>query len=93
MERFEPRQAFARVARDSHRLEASDIFYYIGRFEEHETHTLDACHYLVKYWSQTEKRIGSIVAQPVVEEGSLTLTDFCQLVLPQDNTILRATAS
>ena len=36
-------------------------------------------------------RIG--LGQPKIEEGSLTLTDFCQLVLPQDNTILRATAS
>ena len=76
---------------DPTRLEATDIFYFIGRFEDHETHTIDACHYLVRYWSQSSKRVG--MQLPMVEEGSLTLTDFCQLVLPQDNTILRATAS
>ena len=51
LEQFEPRQAFARVAMDPHRLEASDIFHYIGRFEAHETHTIDACHFLIRYWS------------------------------------------
>ncbi len=35
MSKFEPRQAFERVARDRSRLEASDIFHYIDRFEEH----------------------------------------------------------
>ena len=38
------------------------------------------------------RRIG-LALPPAIEEGSLTLTDFCQLVLPHDNTILRATAS
>jgi hypothetical protein len=37
------------------------------------------------------KRVGLKPAS--VEEGSLNFIDFNQLVLPQDNTILRATAS
>lgn len=41
-----------------HRMEAPDIFNYIGRFEEHETHTIDACHLTVKYWNQSVKAIG-----------------------------------
>ena len=91
MDSFEPRQAFERVARDQHRMEARDIFYFVGRFEEPETHTIDACHYLIRYWCQTKQRIG--FKEPTAEEGSISLTDFCQLVLPHDNTILRATAS
>ena len=51
MDQFEPRQAFARVARDPYRLEATDIFHYIDRFEENGTHTMEACHLLVKYWN------------------------------------------
>ena len=58
MDAFEPRQAFARVARDPHRLEASDIYHYIGRFVDHDTHTMEACHFIVRYWSQSEQRIG-----------------------------------
>mmetsp|Transcript_42789 Transcript_42789/g.56515 ORF Transcript_42789/g.56515 Transcript_42789/m.56515 type:complete len:129 (+) Transcript_42789:98-484(+) len=50
---FEPRQAFERVARDRNRLEARDIFYYIDRFSEHETHTIEACHFVVRYWNQS----------------------------------------
>jgi len=91
MDEFEPRQAFARVARDPYRLEATDIFHYIDRFEENETHTMEACHLLVKYWNQSMKRVGLKPAS--LEEGSLSFIDFNQLVLPQDNTILRATAS
>lgn len=37
------------------------------------------------------KRVGLKPAS--IEEGSLSFIDFNQLVLPQDNTILRATAS
>jgi len=37
------------------------------------------------------KRVG--VKPPSIEEGSISLIDFSQLVLPHDNTILRATAS
>ena len=48
---FEPRQAFERVARDRERLEASDIFHFIDRFDEHQTVMMDSCHYLVRYWN------------------------------------------
>ena len=51
---FEPRQAFERVARDRNRLEARDIFHYIDRFSEFETHTIEACHYLIRYWNQNQ---------------------------------------
>ena len=91
MDNFEPRQAFERVARDQHRMEARDIFYFVGRLEESESHTIEACHYLIRYWCQSKQRIG--VKDPISEEGNITLTDFCQMVLPHDNTILRATAS
>lgn len=72
-------------------MEARDIFYYIDRFSEHQTHTVEACHYVVRYWNQSQVQIGLGPAK--IEEGSLMMGDFCQLVLPQDNTILRATAS
>lgn len=74
MDRFEPRQAFQRIGRDMHRMEAIDIFHYISRFEEHETHTIDACHFAVRYWNQSVKVIGLKMQQ--IEEGSLNLIDF-----------------
>ena len=53
MGQFEPRQAYERVARDRERLEASDIYHFIDRFEEHHDgqNTVQACHYLVRYWN------------------------------------------
>lgn len=91
MHEFEPRQAFERVARDRNRLEARDIFHYIDRFSNHETHTIEASHYLIRYWNQSQVQIG--LTRPKLEEGSLQMADFCQMVLPQDNSVLRAMAS
>ena len=88
---FEPRQAFQRVARDYQRMEASDIQQFIARFTDEEMYQTEACHYLVRYWNEHKSYTG--LGVPKKEEGYLSLTDFAALVLPQENEILRATAT
>ena len=72
-------------------MEASDIYQFIGRFNDNDLHTTDACHFLVRYWNEHIKRTG--IQKAVKEEGYLTLPDFAQMILPQENEILRATAT
>ena len=72
-------------------MEAPDIYQFIGRFTDNDLHTPEACHYLVRYWNESKNYTG--LGIPKKEEGYLTLIDFAALVLPQENEILRATAS
>ena len=61
-------------------MEASDILQFVERFSEHDTMTMEAGHYLVKYWSESVRRNG--LKSEFREEGQLSLVDFCQMVLP-----------
>ena len=72
-------------------MEASDIHQFIGRFKDNQLITADACHYIIRYWNETKKHIG--LETPKKEEGYLSVMDFTQMVLPQENDLLRAIAS
>ena len=72
-------------------MEATDIFQFIGRFADDQLISVDSCHFIVRYWNETMKRTGLEMATK--EEGYLSITDFAQMVLPQENEILRAIAT
>lgn len=91
MSRFEPRQAFQAISCDRKRLEAEDIIRFLWATRGKDCISEKSAHLLVKFWNESVRRIG--FHQGAAEEGSLSLTDFCQLVLPQENPLLRAIAT
>ena len=72
---------FERVAYDKGKLSADSLFKFMGGHpaETDEAQvTREQCFALIKTW------------EGKLDQGFLTLTDFNQLVLPQDNSTLRA---
>jgi len=53
MKSFELNQAFTRIAKDSKRMQASDIFSYLERFVcDGQANIQDSCHFIIRYWGQ-----------------------------------------
>jgi hypothetical protein len=77
---FSPEHLFSKVSTDGNKITGEDLLRFCNQYPEEQkiSLTIDMCHLTIKFWEQK------------IDQGYLNISDFTNMVLPHDNSMLRA---